>query len=173
MWFTIGGKEVEISAAKLFSRKSVETILGATVLSIIGISVYFAFSATDLKPDEGYKVTAQFNAVDGLVVGGDVRIGGVKIGTVVDQKVDPESFKAVVTMTIRPDVRLTKDTQVRIGNDGLLGGNYIKLEPGGGKKLIGDGAELKKTKDVISLGELLERVLVLVREGPAAKTPEF
>jgi phospholipid/cholesterol/gamma-HCH transport system substrate-binding protein len=173
MWLTLGGKEIELSGSTVFSRKSVETILGGIVVSVLGVLIYFAFSATDLKPHEGYKVIAKFNAVDGLVVGGDVRIGGVKIGTVVDQKVDPKDFKAVVMMTIRPDVRLSTDTHVRIGNDGLLGGNYIKLEPGGSKQIIGDGAELKKTKDVISLGQLLERVLVLVRDGPAAKTPQF
>ena len=102
-----------------------------------------------------------------------MRIGGVKVGAVTDQKVDPQTFKAVVTMTIRSDVRLASDTRVRIGNDGLLGGNYIKLEPGGEKKSVGDGAELRKTKDVISLGELLERVLALVREGPATQSPEL
>jgi phospholipid/cholesterol/gamma-HCH transport system substrate-binding protein len=172
MWLTVGGKEVELSAAKVFSRASIETILGATALSILGVLVYFVFSATDLRPDEGYTVTARFNAVDGLVVGSDVRIGGVKVGAVIGQNVDPRDFKAIVSMTIRPDVRLSKESLVRIGNDGLLGGNYIKLEPGGGDA-VEDGVELIKTKDVISLGELLERVLVLVRQGPAAKTPEF
>ena len=172
MWLTVGGKEVEFSVAKVFSRASFEAILGATALSILGVLVYFVFSATDLRPDEGYTVTARFNAVDGLVVGSDVRIGGVKVGAVIGQSVDPKNFRAIVSMTIRPDVRLRKETLVRIGNDGLLGGNYIKLEPGGGD-VVGDGVELTNTKDVISLGELLERVLVLVRQGPAAKTPEF
>ena len=172
MWLTLGGKEVELSAAKVFSRASIETILGATALSILGVLVYFVFSATDLRPDEGYTVTARFNAVDGLVVGSDVRIGGVKVGAVIGQNVDPRDFKAIVSMTIRPDVRLGKESLVRIGNDGLLGGNYIKLEPGGGDP-VEDGVELTKTKDVISLGELLERVLVLIRQEPAAKTPEF
>ena len=84
-----------------------------------------------------------------------MRIGGVKVGTVIDQKIDPQTFKAIVVMTIKPDIRLTSDTRVSIGNDGLLGGNYIKLEPGGGKKIISGGAELRQTKDVVSLGELL------------------
>ncbi|MDB3953646.1 MlaD family protein [Alphaproteobacteria bacterium] len=172
MWLTVGGKEVELNAAKVFSRASIETILGATALSILGVLVYFVFSATDLRPDEGYTVTARFKAVDGLVVGSDVRIGGVKVGAVTGQNVDPRDFKAIVSMTIRPDVHLRTGSLVRIGNDGLLGGNYIKLEPGGGDA-VEDGVELTKTKDVISLGELLERVLVLVRQEPAAKTPEF
>ncbi|MBE88301.1 MAG: outer membrane lipid asymmetry maintenance protein MlaD [Rhodospirillaceae bacterium] len=173
MWLPVGGKEVELSAAKVFSRRSIETILGATALSIIGVLVYFAFSATDLGLDEGYEVTARFNAVDGLVVGSDVRIGGVKVGAVIGQQVDPRDFKAVVSMIIRPDVRLSKDTLVRVGNDGLLGGNYIKLEPSGvGQAVIG-GSELTKTKDVISLGELLQRVLVLVRDDPSAKKSDF
>lgn len=166
-------KDQGIGSQALFSRKSAEAFLGFVVLLVIGISVYFAFISTDLKPEGGFKVTAQFTAVDGLVIGSDVRIGGVKIGTVIDQKVDPQTFKAVVTMTIRPDIRLTGDTRVRIGSDGLLGGNYIKLEPGAGKKSVGDGAELRKTKDVISLGALLERVLALVREGPVSQSPEL
>ncbi|MBO42211.1 MAG: outer membrane lipid asymmetry maintenance protein MlaD [Rhodospirillaceae bacterium] len=173
MRLPVGGKKAELSVAKVFSRRSIETILGATALSILGVLVYFAFIATDLRLDEGYEVTAKFNAVDGLVVGSDVRIGGVKVGAVVGQQVDPRDFKAIVSMTIRPDVRLTKDTLVSIGNDGLLGGNYIKLELSGGGHALIDGAELTKTKDVISLGELLQRVLVLVRDDPSAKTSDF
>ena len=164
MRFNFNRRMLELHPQKLISRKSVEVVLGAVALLVIGISVYFSFLATDFQPESGYKITAQFNTVDGLVVGADVRIGGVKVGTVIDQKIDPQTFKAIVVMTIKPDIRLTSDTRVSIGNDGLLGGNYIKLEPGGGKKIISGGAELRQTKDVVSLGELLERVLVLVRE---------
>ena len=166
MWMTIGGKDVEVSASKLFSRATLETVLGALVLGVIGVLVYFAFTATDFKSSDGTKLVAKFGSVDGLVIGGDVRIGGVKVGTVVGQEIDPEDFSAIVTMRIRPDIELADTSQVRIGNDGILGGNYVKLEPGSGKTKASDGTVLTETKDVISLGDLLVRVLTLVTEDP-------
>ena len=154
-------------------RSVLETALAAMVLLVAGVFLVFASNIGNVAPVKGYEVVAKFNSTDGLALGNDVRIGGVKVGAVVGQEVDPRDFKAMVSMTIRPDVRLTKDTLVSIGNDGLLGGNYIKLELSGGGHALIDGAELTKTKDVISLGELLQRVLVLVRDGPSAKTYDF
>jgi phospholipid/cholesterol/gamma-HCH transport system substrate-binding protein len=170
MWMTVGGKDVEVSAARVFSRATVETVFGAIVLGVIGILVYLTFTATDFKSSEGTELVAKFQSVDGLVIGGDVRIGGVKVGTVVGQEIDPKDFKAIVTMRIRPDIKLAKNTQVRIGNDGLLGGNYVKLEPGNGKAMATTGTVLTRTKDVISLGDLLVRVLTLVTEDPKPAT---
>ncbi len=151
-------------------RNVIETVLGGVVLLVAGVFLAFAYTSSDLRPVEGYRLIARFNAIDGLTVGGDVRIGGVKIGTVIDERIDPTDYRAVVTMTIRPEVRLPRDTLARVTSDGLLGDKYVKLEPGGAEEMLEAGDEFTNTKDVISLEELLGKVIFLVTdEEPAAK----
>ncbi len=149
-------------------RNVIETILGAIVLLIAGMFLVFAYTNSDLRPVEGYRVIAKFNAIDGLTVGNDVRIGGVKVGTVVEQRVDQQDYLAVVTMTIRPDIKLPTNTRVSVSSEGLLGGKYVKLEPSGDGELVAAGEELVSTRDVISLEELLGRVIFLVTDEPSA-----
>ena len=149
-------------------RNVIETILGAIVLLIAGMFLVFAYTNSVLRPVEGYRVIAKFNAIDGLSVGNDVRIGGVKVGTVVDQRVDQKDYLAVVTMTIRHDIQLPKNTRVSVSSDGLLGGKYVKLEPSSDDDLIAPGGELESTRDVISLEELLGKVIFLVTDEPSA-----
>ncbi len=143
-------------------RNIIETATGAIVILVAVVFLVFSYSVSDLRPAEGYDVIAKFNAVDGLAVGSDVRVAGVKIGTVVDQTIDQEEYRAVVRMKINPEIELTKDTVVRISSAGLLSGKYVKLEPGGAKEKLAAGGELTNTKDVISLEELLGKVIFLV-----------
>jgi len=145
-------------------RSVIETVLGAMVLLVAAVFLIFAYTSSDIKPVQGYMVTARFNSIDGLTVGSDVRIGGVKVGSVVGQDLDQETYQAVVNFTVRPDVRLPDDTQVSITSSGLLGGKYLKLDPGSDENLIGQGDELGNTRDVISLEELLGKVIFLVTD---------
>lgn len=143
-------------------RNIIETATGAIVILVAVVFLVFSYNVSDLRPAEGYDVIAKFNAVDGLAVGSDVRVAGVKIGTVVDQTIDQEEYRAIVRMKINPEIQLTKDTVVRISSAGLLSGKYVKLEPGGAKEKLAAGGELTNTKDVISLEELLGKVIFLV-----------
>ncbi|MDH3702169.1 MAG: outer membrane lipid asymmetry maintenance protein MlaD [Alphaproteobacteria bacterium] len=143
-------------------RNIIETGLGAIVIMVALSFLVFSYSLSDLRPAQGYDLIAKFNAIDGLAVGSDVRIAGVKVGTVVDQTIDQKEFRAIVTMKIMPDVKLAKDSVVRISSAGLLGGKYIKLEPGGATEVLSEGGELTNTKDVISMEELLGKVIFLV-----------
>src|SRR3546814_9621900 len=80
-------------------RNVIETVLGAVVIVVAAIFLGFAYFSSDLRPVAGYTIRAKFNAIDGLVAGNDVRIGGVKVGTVVGAALDPQDYRAVVTMT--------------------------------------------------------------------------
>lgn len=143
--------------------------MGAIVILVAVVFLFFSYNVSDLRPAEGYDVIAKFNAVDGLAVGSDVRVAGVKIGTVVDQTIDQEEYRAIVRMKINPEIKLTKDTVVRISSAGLLSGKYVKLEPGGSKEKLAAGGELTNTKDVISLEELLGKVIFLVTGEDSGK----
>jgi len=144
------------------SRNIIETGMGAIVILVAAVFLVFSYTVSDLRPAAGYDVVAKFNAVDGLLDGSDVRIAGVKIGTVVDERIDQTEYRAVVTMKINHGVELAEDTVVRVSSAGILGGKYVKLEPGASKKFVPAGGELKNTKDVISLEELLGKVIFLV-----------
>ena len=144
------------------SRNIIETGMGAIVILVAAVFLVFSYTVSDLRPAAGYDVIAKFNAVDGLLDGSDVRIAGVKIGTVVDERIDQKEYRAVVTMKINHGVELAEDTVVRVSSAGILGGKYVKLEPGASKNFVPAGGELKNTKDVISLEELLGKVIFLV-----------
>ena len=146
-------------------RSIIETILGAVVLLVAGIFFAFAYTSSDIRPTEGYTVTARFNAIDGLTVGSDARIGGVKVGAVVDMTVDQSDYQAVVSMTIQSRIKLPEDTMVIISSDGLLGGKYVRLEPGKSDRILAAGGQLTRTKDVVALEELLGKVIFLVADG--------
>ena len=145
-------------------RNVIETVLGGVVLVIAGLFLVFAYLGSDVRPVKGYKLIAKFNAIDGLTGGSDVRIGGVKIGSVVDQRIDTKDYRAVVTLTILPSVKLPTDTVARITSNGLLGSKYVKLEPGGETAAIAAESEIKNTKDVISLEEMLGKIIFLVTD---------
>jgi len=148
-------------------RSIIETILGAVVLTVAGVFFFFAYTSTDIRVTRGYTLTANFNAIDGLTVGSDVRLGGVKIGAVSDLSIDQSVYQAVVTMTMQQRIKLPEDTQVLISSDGLLGGKYVRLEPGSAKTTLAAGGKLTNTKDVVGLEELLGKVIFLVTDGDA------
>lgn len=145
-------------------RNIIETVLGAVVLLVAGLFLAFAYSTTDIRPVTGYTVTARFNAIDGLTEGSDVRVGGVKVGSVAGQSVDMTEFRAVVRMTIRPEIRLPEDSVASVSSEGLLGGKYIRIDPGASTTMLSDGGEFTKTRDIVSLEELLGKVIFLVTD---------
>ena len=144
------------------SRNIIETGMGAIVILVAAFFLVFSYSVSDLRPAQGYDVIAKFNSIDGLTDGSDVRIAGVKVGTVVGERIDQKEYRAVVTMKIHNNIKLTDDTVVKVSSAGILGGKYVKLEPGAAKQYVKAGGELKNTRDVISLEELLGKVIFLV-----------
>lgn len=145
-------------------RSLVETVMGAVVILVAGSFLAYAYDTANIRPVAGYEVKARFQSVDGLSTGADVRVGGVKIGTVTDRLIDFETFEAVVTMSITPKVRLTKDTRAEVTGEGLIGNKYVDLEPGSGQDFIAPGGEITKTKGVVSIEELLGKAIFLLSE---------
>ncbi|MCZ6859024.1 MAG: outer membrane lipid asymmetry maintenance protein MlaD [Alphaproteobacteria bacterium] len=146
-------------------RNLVETVMGAVVLLIAGFFLIFAYNTSDLRPVSGYQLKARFNSVEGLQPGSDVRIGGVKVGSITQQRLDPETFQAVVTMTVRKSVRLPTDSIASVTGDSLLGGKYLKLTPGASKTFLAAGGEIKKTQDALVLEQILGRMIFLLTDS--------
>ena len=142
-------------------RNPIETVLGAVVLVIAAMFLVFAYTTADVGAVTGYKVSAKFLKVGGLQVGSDVRISGIRIGTVTGQRLDTATFEATVDMSISPDVKLPTDTEAAIVSDGLLGGKYVNLAPGRADDRIAAGGAIAKTRDFQSLEDLVGEIIFL------------
>lgn len=140
-------------------RNTIETIIGAVVLMVAGIFTAFAYVSADLNTGGGYTVTANFNKVSGLAVGGDVRMSGIKIGTIVSQELDTETFLAKVTMNLRDDIELPVDSAAVIANESLLGGSYMEIVPGGDTETIKSGGKIEYTQDPVDIVQLLGKFI--------------
>ena len=137
------------------SRSLVETLFGAVVLAVAIGFVVFAYTRSGVATVSGYEVSAAFNRVDGIANGSDVRIGGIKVGSVIGRALEPETFRAVLRMSIDETVQLPTDSTAAVVSDGLLGGKFIDLQPGAEETLIADGGRIGYTQSTILLEELI------------------
>jgi len=136
-------------------RNAVEPILGALVLVAAVAFLVFAYNKAGNRSYSGYPLTARFSSVDGLETGGDVRIGGVKVGQVTSIGIDPQTYLALVTLVVSPQVKLPTDSVASISSDGLLGGKYLGLEPGSSDDMLKPGARIARTEAAVSLESLI------------------
>jgi phospholipid/cholesterol/gamma-HCH transport system substrate-binding protein len=148
-------------------RTLIETVMGTVVIAIAAVFLVFAYISADLQPVRGHAFNAKFASIGGLRPGSDVRIGGVKVGSVTRQTIDPKDYRATVTFTVKNDIKLPADTVATITSDGLLGGKYLRLKIGTAKDKLKPGATLENTRDALALEELLSRAIFLLTEEPA------
>jgi len=159
-----------MSAAK---EQTAETILGAIVAAVaIGFLAFAVTRAGSAQAAGGYSVVARFDRIDGINAGADVRISGVKVGAVDKVAIDPQTYFARVTMTVDPSVKLPDDSSARIATDGLLGGAYVSLEPGGSETFLGKGGEIPNTQGSVDLLSLLAAAAGGAAKGGDTKAPE-
>ena len=137
------------------SRSLAETLLGAAVLAVAIGFVVFAYTRSGVATVSGYEVSAAFNRVDGIANGSDVRIGGIKIGSVIERELDHVTFQAVLHMSIDETVELSVDSTAAVVSDGLLGGKFIDIQPGAEEALLADGGRIAYTQSSLLLEELI------------------
>ena len=147
------------------NKKPVETIMGLVVLFVAAFFLYFAFKVSDLQVVKGYNITAHFLKVGGLNVGSDVRINGIKVGSIIGLDLDDENYIADVKMSILPNIKLPKDSVATIVGDGLMGDKFIKIEPGKSKEMLVDGDVLPKVKDFKSLEDMVGEIIFMVTDN--------
>jgi phospholipid/cholesterol/gamma-HCH transport system substrate-binding protein len=156
----------------------VETLIGAVVLVVAAVFLVFAYSSAGVHALGGYELIAKFDRVDGLTVGGDVRMSGIKVGAVTAATLDPKTFQAVVHFSLQPDIKLPDDSSAKIASQGLLGGNYISIEPGGSEKYLKAGDEVHYVQGAVNLMDLISQAIFSVTGGggdkakPALETPK-
>lgn len=140
-------------------RNAIETMIGAVVLVSAAMFVVFAYSSADIGAVRGYEVTAKFDRVDGVRDGTDVRLSGIKVGSVVDESLEPDTYFAVLTISIDNSIQLPTDTSAKIVSDGLLGGKYVALEPGADETMLKNGGEITHTQSAINIEDLVSRYI--------------
>jgi phospholipid/cholesterol/gamma-HCH transport system substrate-binding protein len=140
-------------------RNIVETIVGALVLLVAGVFVFYAFAKSDRAGPGGYEILARFDRIDGLKRGADVTVSGVKVGSVTGFDLDRKTYQAVVRMMVSSSVGLPLDTNAKIVSESLLGGMVVVLEPGGDSKMIQAGGEIDKTQGAVPLSELIAKFM--------------
>lgn len=147
-------------------RNMIETIMGAVVLLVAVSFVVFAFRTTsiDSASSGGYQLLVEFDDASGLVTGTDVRMAGVKVGSVLSQRLNPETYFAEVSLSIDETIKLPTDSSARIIPEGLLGGNYVALEPGGAEDYLSDGEQIQFTQGSINVVDLLGRFIFSAAE---------
>jgi phospholipid/cholesterol/gamma-HCH transport system substrate-binding protein len=141
------------------SRNALETMLGAVVLIVAAVFLLFAYQSSQIGVSDGYELTAQVDRVDGLDSGADVRIGGIKVGSVTAQTLNPETYRAEIRFSVQDNVELPSDSSAAIMSDGLLGGKYLSIEPGGDIEMLGNGEEITLTQSSVRLEDLIGQLI--------------
>jgi phospholipid/cholesterol/gamma-HCH transport system substrate-binding protein len=141
-------------------RNPIDIAAGAVVLAVaIGFLIYAVTSTGHGDAAGDYVLHARFSSISGLATGSDVRLAGVKVGSVTAAHIDPRTFEAVVDFTVADDLRLPTDTSVQVTSSGLLGGASLALTPGGEEKTIPPGGTVTITQSAVSLEDLLGKFI--------------
>jgi phospholipid/cholesterol/gamma-HCH transport system substrate-binding protein len=136
-----------------------ETLIGAIVIAVAAVFVFYAYSSTNSGAVRGYEITARFNRVDGISVGSDVKLSGIKVGTVSQLDLDPKTFDAIAHISLAENVKLPDDSSIKVTSEGLLGNSYFSIEPGGSDKDIPPGGQITNTQGSIDLIGLLGKFM--------------
>jgi phospholipid/cholesterol/gamma-HCH transport system substrate-binding protein len=148
---------------------TVETLIGTAVVAIAVAFFFYAYQASDKANAAGsYRLSAEFDNAEGVSVGTDVRVAGVKIGSVIAFTLNPENFQANVTMELDPSVKLTDDATAKVTAEGLLGSKFISLEQGGSETLLAEGGIISNTQGAVDIWSLISQAMFENKSKPPA-----
>jgi len=134
-----------------------ETIIGAVVIAAAAGFALYAGQVSGRQGGEGYPLTAQFRSVEGIAVGTDVRLAGIRVGAVTALELDPATYQARATFTVDGGLEIPEDSDVKIASEGLLGGSFLEITPGASEFKLEPGAEVVNTQSSVDLLNLLMR----------------
>lgn len=153
----------------LFKENVIEALVGLVVVLVAVWFVTSAYARTSGGAGAGYLLGARFPNSTGVSVGTDVRVSGIKIGSVASQRLDPKTYQAVLQLRIADAVRFPTDSSAAITSEGILGGSYISLSPGGDTTMLKAGDEIADTQGAQDLMALMGSFVN--RSGSTAAKP--
>ena len=139
------------------SENTTEVLTGGAVLAAAAFFLFYSGQTTGFGDGggAGYELNASFRSAEGVTLGTDVRRAGVKVGAVTGMALNPETFRADVTFSVEDGIALPDDSAAVVASEGLLGGTYLEIVPGGSPFNLEDGAEIEDTQGAVSLISLL------------------
>lgn len=149
-------------------RNIFETVMGGVVLLVAALFLWVAYTMAEVEVLSGYQVSAAFSQLGGLPVGSDVQVSGVKVGSVSARRLDPVTFEAIITMGLDKDVKLPEDTVAMIASEGVLGGKFVRLDPGRSKTMIPPGGKIGQTRPYRSLEDQVGEIIFLATGKPGS-----
>ncbi|MCA0432565.1 MAG: outer membrane lipid asymmetry maintenance protein MlaD [Proteobacteria bacterium] len=153
---------------------TIETLVGAAVVALAAGFFIYAYQAAGIGKGSGaggYRLIAEFDNASGVNVGADVRLAGIKIGTVTSSSLDAENYMARLELTIDKTVELSDDSAAKVTAEGLLGGNFIKLEPGGSDTKMKEGDAFSYTQGAVDIWSLISQAMFSSSEKKQGDTP--
>ena len=153
-------------------RKGIETLVGLFVLLGLLAIVFLALKAANLasfRLGNTYAVTAKFDNIGGLKVRAPVKSAGVTVGRVTAIVLDTKTYQGTVTIELEQGVQFPSDTSAKILTSGLLGDQYIGLEPGGSDQNLKAGDQIRMTQSAVVLENLISQFLYSKAAEPAAE----
>ncbi|HUM08240.1 MAG TPA: outer membrane lipid asymmetry maintenance protein MlaD [Acidocella sp.] len=141
------------------SRRLPELLTGFAVIIVAAVFLVYALAGAGKVSTGGYSLTARFGSIGGLTVGSDVKIGGVIVGHVADEALDPETYAAIVHLDINDGIKVPDDSSASVTSDGLLGNVYVAVSPGGSNTMLAPGASFQMTQSAINVQDLLGKYI--------------
>jgi phospholipid/cholesterol/gamma-HCH transport system substrate-binding protein len=140
------------------ANSAAEAAIGALVLvAAAGFFVYAGRTVGMQDASDAVTLSAAFRSADGISVGSEVRLAGIRIGRVAALELDPATFQAHALLRLRDDLKLPEDSAAKISSEGLLGGAYVEVLPGASDFVLAEGDEFTNTQNSESLLNLLMR----------------
>ncbi len=139
------------------SENITEVLTGGAVLAVAAGFLWYAgeVGGVGVRTSGFDNYSASFRSAEGIGIGTDVRLAGVKVGSVTDMILDPATFRAETSFTLQNDVALPDDSAVVISSEGLLGGSFLEILPGGSPFNLEPGDEILDTQSSVSIVQLL------------------
>ena len=141
------------------NNNTVETLIGAVVVIVAVGFLIFAYSSSSAGGFSSYPLEARFSSADGITAGTDVRLHGIKIGSVSSVDLDPKTYLAVVHVNIRSQVPIPDDSAIKVTSSGLLGNSYLSIQPGGSLKNLASGGQIINTQGSVDIMGLIGRAI--------------
>jgi len=141
-------------------QEKLEIIVGIFVLLIALAFFMFAYNLSNLASvNNGYSVVAKFQNIDGITKGADIKLAGVKIGSVDSLSLEDDTYYASIVLYIDEKIKIPDDSRAIVSTSGLLGGKYIMINPGGSDVNLADGGKIKFTQSALNIEDLISKLM--------------
>ena len=138
----------------------VETLVGFFVLIVAFSFFIFAYNISGIsKRNTGYVLSANFQNIDGIAKGSDVKLAGIKVGFVDSLVLEDNTYYAVLNLRVNDGVNIPKDSTAIVSTSGLLGGKYIRINPGASDDNLADGGKIKFTQSALNIEDLIAKLM--------------